>query len=107
MQKLTRVKVGETEYRIKQVNKVTNAKTGKRDETKGGYIFYNEGLIEILESLNEYEKINAIYHELSHAIIFELGKKHNIKEMENEEFVQDMADVLKTIFKIKKLKKNE
>ena len=101
---IMRIKVGESIYKIIEVKRVINPTKKKGFETQG-QIHYEKFLIENLKNQNEYEKSDTIFHEITHAILFELNKKH--KKEYNEEYVEDLSKILKTAFKIKKLKKNE
>jgi Zn-dependent peptidase ImmA (M78 family) len=87
----TQVKVGSMIYQVRIVPDLWS----ENDEVIGK-IHYGLQHIEIDEDLSDQKKVNTFFHELTHALLYEMGE---IGLNDNERFVTRMGNMLAQVFK--------
>lgn len=78
----SKVKIGPAVYEVKIV-----PDKFQREE-KYGEVLYAQQLIEIAGDIHEWRQFQAYIHELTHALLFEIG---TLEEYQDEEFVRRIS----------------
>jgi hypothetical protein len=86
----TQVKVGSMIYQVSIKSGLWN-----ENDVVIGKIHYGLQQIEIDEDLSDQKKMNTFFHELIHALLYEMGE---IGLNENERFVTRMGNMLAQVF---------
>jgi len=102
-----KIKVGEEEYRIRLVRYLKKCRNKK--QIVAGDFSCKRNEIKIKNNISEKQKEETLYHEIAHAILYELGKynKPIQKLFYNENFIDRLGKILSQTFKIRYLNKND